>query len=347
MVEPIGAAIGGRLARVLTAKGQSAACRYRRADRSRRRGGTARRRRRRQRQSKAAATRAYFSGPASRPVAHKGEHGQRAQRVTVDGPELWRGDDRPKPGGKSFRAPLMQPPETLRLRIAAIGERIRQRGGRARRCRLRPAHRGPDRRWARKNRAARVKGGDQRADEGGDAENAKTSRRAEPEPGPAQGDEEAGDDARPGQGRARSVSMTQRALREQGQPARPRLAPCPPGGSATEFRQPDGSCFTLPRLAFETDDFAPNRGFMSTTAEFCRGRSRRRNRRRGRMTACLSPSTRTSGIEQAGIIGSGLDRAIGAGRHDRQQVARPRLGHIAGCAPENRRFRRPGRRDRP
>ena len=44
--------------------------------------------------------------------------------------------------------------------------------------------------------------------------------------------------------------------------------------------------------------------------------------RRGRTSAHSPSRTSTSGTNGAGIVGAGLDRAIGAGGHDRQQVAR-------------------------
>ncbi len=70
-----------------------------------------------------------FFRPREQARGAQSEHGQRAQRVTIDGPEAGRGNDRPKLCCKTLGAELMQPPEALRPRIAAIGERIRQRGG--------------------------------------------------------------------------------------------------------------------------------------------------------------------------------------------------------------------------
>ena len=160
---------------------------------------------------------------------------------------------------------------------------------------------------------------------------------AEPEAGPTYGDEKTGDDNSRQQGASQAFDQ-QRRPGQQGQAAQTGL----------RHRRRKGRPILLhsPPPRSRKDNFAPKKGFMSTTSELCRFDQ-------GVVIAAPTNYIRAPvaihqhfGDKKPRIIGSRLHRAISASGHHAQKITDWGRGIVQSAAPDNRLSRRRGRRCR-
>ena len=274
-MEPTGAVNLASSASAPTTAGRSAACRYRRADRSRRRYARRRASAGAPAPVEGGGEPGVFFRPREQAAGAKREDGQGAQSVTIARPrERRRADDWPQAAASFSARVAMQAPEASASADRRHWRERRPERRPARRRRRRPAPRGPACAGEGKPAQPGQSGGEQaekkpldpprrRSKPGRRARDRSSSRRRRIRltTGRARG---CGPDARSSAARAKKVSRRRRG------PAAVRRGPQRPLANPIVPASPFGA-------SLSKRSFAPKTGFMSTKAEFCRGRSRLHN----------------------------------------------------------------------